>query len=303
MRQIFCPLCNSSSTALVEQIDVAKLRDGWQKTFRIDISREIEGPQRIEFFTCASCGLQFYTPPTLAGSTDLYSQLQKHHWYYTPGKWEHDIALQDLLDCEAILEVGCGVGEFITRARSEKKLDVRGIETNEEAVQKARRLGLSVEAMELRQAAAQWPGRYNAVCAFQVLEHVPNPKDFLEWSCALLKSEGWLILGLPNAESFLKHQFNLLDMPPHHMTKWSERVLRYLPNLFPLRLIEIRLEPLAEYHVAEYVKAYCHLYASRGVPKVFYPRWLQRGLRDILIVTGLRKLLIGQTLYARLQRI
>lgn len=303
MGRIRCPLCISSSTTLVKEIRGAELRDSWQKTFRIDISQQIEGSVRVEFFDCRSCGLQFYTPPTLAGSTDLYSQLQKYPWYYTPGKWEYDIALQHLLGCEAILEVGCGAGEFITRARSEKKLDVQGIDTNQEAVDKARRIGLSVEVMELRQAAAQWPGRYNAVCAFQVLEHVANPKDFLEWSCALLKSKGWLILGLPNAESFLKYQFNLLDMPPHHMTKWSERVLKYLPDLFPLRLIEIRLEPLAEYHVADYVKAYCSLYASRGVPKFFYPRWLQRGVRDVLTITRLRKLLIGQTLYARLQRI
>jgi SAM-dependent methyltransferase len=297
-----CPLCDSSSTVLVKQIGIPELVVCWSKTLQIDISGELAGTQHIQLFACSRCGLEFYSPSSLAGSSELYSQLQKHSWYYTPRKWEHDVAIRDLADSEASLEIGCGAGEFIARARSEKNVEVHGIETNKNAAHKAQDLGLSVEIMELGAAAMRWPGRYDAVYAFQVLEHVPNPKEFLNWSCALLKSGGRLVLGLPNAESFLRYQFDPLDMPPHHMTKWNHRVLQYLPHLFPLRLIQIRREPLAEYHVREYLKAYCRLYASRGIPKIFYPRWLQRKLRKLLKVRGVRSFLVGHTLYAKFQR-
>jgi SAM-dependent methyltransferase len=298
-----CPLCGSSNLVLIDQISVPELVLSWKKAFQIDISSEVAGTRYVELFACRRCHLQFYAPPTVAGSSRLYSELQKYSWYYTPVKWEHEIALHDLKDCQEILEIGCGAGEFIARAHAEKRLEVRGIETNQEAAQKARQLGLPVEAMELQQVATQRRDHYDAVCAFQVLEHVFDPKEFLECSCTLLKSGGWLILGLPNAESFLKYQFNVLEMPPHHMTKWSEDVLRYIPSVLPLRLIGIRLEPLAEYHVAEYVKALCRLYATRGVPKFFYSRWVQHRLREFLKVTRLRKLLVGHTLYAKFQRV
>ena len=297
-----CPLCDFSGASLKKQIALAELFRAWEKKFHIDVSGDFQNVQRLDLFACERCGLQFYMPLTRGGSS-LYSQLQKFDWYYTPQKWEHDIALEDLTDCQHILEIGSGSGEFIARAQAEKRLKVQGIEANVEVASCAQRLGLPVESIELRETALRSPGYYDAVCAFQVLEHVSNPKEFLESCCKLLKCGGRLLVGLPNAESFLRYQFNPLDMPPHHVTQWSRRVLAYLPNLFPLRLIQIKREPLALYHVRQYVDAHCSSYAQKGVPKFLYPRWLQKAVRALLKTTGLRKVLIGQTLYASFQRI
>ena len=298
-----CPLCGFSDAALRKQIALVELFRAWEKKFHIDVSGDFQNVQRLDLFACERCGLQFYMPLTLGGSSQLYSQLQKFDWYYTPQKWEHDIALEDLTGCQHILEIGSGSGDFIARAQAEKGLNIQGIETNAEAVNSARRLGLPVEPSELRETALRRPGYYDAVCAFQVLEHVSKPKEFLESCCNLLKRGGRLLVGLPNAESFLRYQFNPLDMPPHHLTKWSGRCLSYLPNLFPLQLIHIKREPLAEYHIREYVDTHYRSYRRKGLPKFLCPRWLRRASGGLLKLTGLRKMLIGQTLYASFQRI
>jgi len=298
-----CPLCDFSDTSLSKEIAVADLLRVWERAFQIDVSGDFQDVQQLHLFECERCGLQFYLWPSLGGSSDLYSQLQKFEWYYTAQKWEHDIALEDLTDCEHILEIGSGSGVFIARARAEKGLNIQGIETNVEAVNSAQHLGLPVESIDLRETAFRRPGYYDAVCVFQVLEHVSKPKEFLESCCELLKRGGRLLVGLPNAESFLRYQFNPLDMPPHHLTKWSRRVLSYLPNLFPLRLIHIRREPLAEYHVREYVNAHYRSYRRKGFPKFLCPRWLRGAAAGLLKITGLRRMLIGQTLYASFRRI
>jgi SAM-dependent methyltransferase len=303
MLPISCPLCDFSGTSLRKQIALTDLLRAWKRAFQIDVSGDFQDVQRVDLFACERCGLQFYLPLALSSSSELYSQLQKFEWYYTLHKWEHDIALEDLTDCKHILEIGSGSGEFIARAQAEKRLKVQGIETNAEAASCAQRLGLPVEPIELRETALRWAGYYDAVCAFQVLEHVSNPREFLESCCKLLKSGGRLLVGLPNAESFLQYEFNPLDMPPHHMTKWSRHVLAYLPNLFPLQLNQIKREPLAEYHVRQYVNAHCRSYVQRGVPKLLCPRWLRQAVGELLKITGLRKMLMGQTLYASFQRI
>lgn len=298
-----CPLCNSEDISLVRLIKAEQLTAAWNRAFGINIYPELQGIQTIQLFECRCCHLQYFAPGSLAGSSHLYAQLEKLDWYYMPHKWEHDVAPEDLRGCRTILEIGCGFGDFVMRARTEEGLNVEGIELNESAVQEAQRRGLPVQLLDLREAAVQFAGHYDAVCGFQVLEHVPNPKDFLEWSCALIKPGGKLILGLPNADSFLKYQFNILDMPPHHMTRWSSKVLSHLPNSFPLKLEYVKLEPLAEYHVDGYVSAYCSVLAKYGVTQKLCCPKLKQWLSKFIKWTGLRKLLTGQSFYASFIRV
>lgn len=303
MESTECLICGAVNTFPVTQIDVEQLVAKWIQAFGIDIASEFQGLQTIQLSECTRCHLQYFVPKFAVGSSHLYAQLEKFAWYYMPRKWEHDIALEDLVECKTGLEVGCGFGDFIARAHAEKGLNLEGIELNKSAVQEAQRRGLPVQFLDLQRAVWQFAGHYDAVCSFQVLEHVPHPRDFLEWSCALLKPRGKLILSVPNADSFLKHQFNILDMPPHHMTRWSSKTLSHLPNLLPLRLEHMKLEPLAEYHVDGYVNAYCSVLVRHDLfRKVWHPK-LEQWLSKCIKRAGLRKVLTGQSLYASFVRV
>lgn len=292
-----CPVCNTARTILLKSLSVAMLLSAWKEQFGIDIRAEVRDVSVLYLHECVVCGLRYFTPLGLAGSSLLYTTLERFDWYYMPRKWEHDIALQDLQGWSKVLEVGCGVGDFVARMR-ETGLDAEGIELNNSAVQTAQARGLPVRRIDLADLAAECAGQYNAVCSFQVLEHIPNPGDFLQSSCALLKPGGRLMVGVPNADSYLRYQFNLLDMPPHHLTRWPPAVLERLPEYFPLRLIRIEREPLADYHVPDYVYTSLNRFVGplNRQPLRNFVAWLIRR-------TGIRKRLTGHTVYAAYERI
>ncbi len=53
---------------------------------------------------------------------------------------------------------------------------------------------------------------------------------------ALCNIPGGLIgLAVPNQRSYVRHMVNPLDMPPHHMTRWTRKALERVQTHFALR--------------------------------------------------------------------
>jgi 2-polyprenyl-3-methyl-5-hydroxy-6-metoxy-1,4-benzoquinol methylase len=136
------------------------------------------------------------------------------------------------------------------------RLDIKaeGIELNSEAIKIASDKGIPVSQSDLHMLAKEKSGSFDAVCAFQVLEHIAEPLAFLESLIQLIKPGGKVIISVPNSDSFAKHdKENLLDLPPHHMTRWSEGTFRSLPAFLSIKLERVKVEPLAQYHVDWYI--------------------------------------------------
>ena len=292
-----CPLCSSSKTVLHASFEVPRIISQWEKEFKIDVRSEFGGVSQIEFYKCLACALGFFKPDSLAGSPALYEALEKIDWYYLPRKWEHDVALLDMSGASNGVEIGCGFGAFVTRVRAERNISFEGCEQNPSAVQIGQANGAAIRLESLEDLAERRPGAFDVVCSFQVLEHVVNPGGFLRSMCALLRPGGKLIVGLPNAESYLKYQFDLLDLPPHHMSRWKAAVMVRLQKWFPLRLVRVEYEPLKETAVDTYVDAYSKFFPTRAVGVLPWPaiRWrLARAVRHL----RLRRFLRGQGFYA-----
>jgi 2-polyprenyl-3-methyl-5-hydroxy-6-metoxy-1,4-benzoquinol methylase len=296
-----CPLCSSTNIKRTATIETEPLIDRWMSDFQVNVREEFQGVSSIDLLTCNVCKLQYFTPAEVAGSPAVYEALEKFEWYYMPRKWEYDVALDDLRGLQRVLEIGCGAGDFMILARDEVGVEIEGLEQNSRAIQKASHRGLRVREATIEDVAAQSPANYDAVCSFQVLEHVRKPGEFLKACCDLLRPGGKLLFGVPNADSFIRYEFNPLDMPPHHMSRWSSEVLSNLPRLFPLRAKHIRLEPLAEYHVDSYLAAYCAHFA-RGPLKLLNRPGI-RGRIARLLRLGLRRRLRGHTVYACYERV
>lgn len=285
----------------MKSIEVHPVVAAWRSGYEIDVGAEFHDLPAFDLRACSECSLRFFVPETLTGSGELYAQLEKFDWYYRDEKWEYEVALQDLLGCERILEVGCGSGGFIAVAGQAAGLKIEGIEQNAKAIQEAAHRGLPVRLGTVEEAAEQSPGQYDAVCSFQVLEHLRRPGDFLRASCELLRTGGRLLLGLPNADSFVRHEFNVLDLPPHHMSRWPLKVLSELPRFFPLRLKHARLEPLPDWQVWEFVHTYYSILARGRVARYLQPRVVNL-LSAFVRRSGLRRWLRGQTVYACFER-
>lgn len=262
------PLTGRTTTRLISTVESVRLVDAWKQAFDIDISDELAGISRISLWRCDQTQLEFFTPSKARGSSRIYEELQKLDWYYLPQKWEFDAAIEDLSGKQSILEVGSGPGFFVELAA--KRLDaptIKGVEFNRFALHRAREKHLPVYDVSLAELASRKEA-FEAVCSFQVLEHVDKPLHFLRNLITLCAMDGIIIVTVPNKESFLKHESNLLDLPPHHMTRWNELALRYLEGLLPIKLIKLRLEPLAPYHITSYLRAHsgrlCSLFPHAG---------------------------------------
>lgn len=299
---VVSPLTGSKDITLLKTIKSSQLISDWQRDFNIDITTELQGYGQIYLYQCNQTYLKFFLPSDIAGSGNLYEQLQKFDWFYMPEKWEHKIALRNFLKCKQILEIGCGFGSFV-QTGLDAGFDVTGIELNAAAVKIAQHKKLPVKYISLENFADLYPESTDAVCSFQVLEHTPNPKSFIELSLKILKKNGILILCVPNSESFLKYQYTLLDMPPHHMTQWSEVSFKALENIFPVKIEKIIREPLAKYHVSDYITSYSNQLKSISPwAKLLFNRY-NSTFYNLVINAGIRRFLTGQSLYVQFRKI
>jgi SAM-dependent methyltransferase len=181
----------------------------------------------------------------MVGTDEFYQELSGAGLgsYYSRETWEHRQALNDLKECQSILEVGCGAGYFLERLKQQGK-EVQGVELNAAAAAFARQRGVPVEASSIENFASNHRERFEAVCLFQVIEHVAAPLEFLSQAQTCLKSGGWLILCVPNMAGILaKMDPMVTNVPPHHVTRWTPKSLGFLANHFPLRLVALTYEP------------------------------------------------------------
>jgi hypothetical protein len=81
------------------------------------------------------------------------------------------------------------------------------------------------------------------------------------------------------------------------MTRWTGEVLSHIQERFPLKLMRIAYEPLADYHVEGYVDAYMGLFASRGLRILNAPSIRSRFV-SLIRKTRLHKFIRGQSIYA-----
>ncbi|MCA6595315.1 MAG: methyltransferase domain-containing protein [Pseudanabaena sp. M046S1SP1A06QC] len=295
------PLTYTDDITCLRVIAVDKLIKQWNHEFNIDITSELHGYKEIYLYQCNQTKLKFFFPLDIAGSDKLYEQLQKLNWFYMPDKWEHKVALKNLLNCNDILEIGCAFGSFVESALN-LGLNAKGIELNLAAVEIAKSNNLPVESIDLEDFAKQYPLSQDAICSFQVLEHISEPSNFIKLCLQILKPNGKLILCVPNSQSFLKYQYNLLDMPPHHMTQWEISTFQSLENIFPLKLQQVIKEPLAEYHVNGYINTYTnHFFGTSALAKILFNRYTNK-IYTYILKSGLRQFLTGQSLYVQFQK-
>jgi SAM-dependent methyltransferase len=299
IESVVSPLTGSSNVTLIEKLSTQRLIQDWHGAFSIDTSNEFSEFDEISVYLCEDTQLIFYYPFELAGSETLYSQLSKFDWYYMPRKWEHDVAIQDLEGCKKVLEVGCGQGAFVHRLIQEHSIAAVGIEFNKKAVQIAQNHDIPVSASTLKELAVDKTKFFDAICAFQVLEHVSAPRSFLEETIQLIKPGGKLIISVPNSHCFTRHAHNnLLDQPPHHMHRWCKDTFLALQKILPLDLVRFRIEPLATYHIGWYLGIQRSRLPNIRIIRSPAFRLSDYVLKPLLERSSLfRRLIIGHTLY------
>lgn len=255
--EVRSPITGTTDVTLLREFACAEIAAQYRKSFDLDISALLRGHDSLVLYRCNASGYRFYAPSDVIGDSAFYHHLEQSDWYYMPGKWEFSAALAFLHRHANVLEIGAAKGDFLIQLRDHFGGDVSctGLELNAEAARTAKARGVNVLLESHSEHARGHPRAYDAVAAFQVLEHMPDPMRLLEDALAMLAPGGRLIVGVPDnsarpAESIFNSVDTPLNMPPHHQGLWDICSLSFLPKVLPVKLAHVAVEPATAGHLS-----------------------------------------------------
>lgn len=221
------------------------------------------GAKRSEFekfgeftlYKCDNCDL-VYSLPMKAMSPDgygeMYANIGLHGDFATAlesGHLEFLKRNKPVAGRNKLLDVGTSTGLFVHSAKL-AGFEAVGVETDARAVEAGKKMfpGISLENISLGELSDR-EDRYNYVTLFEVLEHVSEPRSLLADAKKLLFPGGKLAVFVPNRNRTPKLYKEMvdrgIDLPPHHLSKWSKQSL--IDIFKSLGLKNIRVEDVGKY--------------------------------------------------------
>ncbi len=219
IKKIKCPLCESFDTNYFckkRGFDLYKCKN-CKLLFIFPLPKSIE-LYDSSYFTGAEKGFGYVDYdadkepmiPTFHKYMDIIGKLGK-----TSGK---------------LLDIGAATGFFVNIAKG-RGFDALGVELSDYAANIGRNKGLNVITGDLKDQKFA-PESFDVVTMFDVIEHVPYPKETIAEVSKILKKGGLLIINTPDAESLWAKVLGKnwpLIMPPEHIHYFSEdNISKYL---------------------------------------------------------------------------
>jgi len=141
---------------------------------------------------------------------------------------------------ESILEIGCGNGFFLMQARAQGYCDVRGVEPSRSAIELA-----PPEIRGRILCAMMQPGlfpdkTFDAICLFQVLDHIFDPATLVQTCFHILKPGGFVLCLNHNVDAFsarlMKERSPIVDI--EHTYLYSPATITRLFTKFGFQVKE-----------------------------------------------------------------
>jgi len=160
---------------------------------------------------CNDCGLMYTNPRPTFGNLKLFYTGFYHYFHGRKGIDNHylikskrfaqkrsDVILKikDSFEKLEVLEIGCGVGEFLLNLSKKTNWNVSGIEAGKDSFKYCKELGINVEYKFFEDFLTN--KKFDLITSFHVLEHLSSPKLFFLKVNSILKSGGLMYLEVPN---------------------------------------------------------------------------------------------------------
>jgi 2-polyprenyl-3-methyl-5-hydroxy-6-metoxy-1,4-benzoquinol methylase len=129
-----------------------------------------------------------------------------------------------------LLEVGCGSGDFLIEARS-RGFEVEGLEYSEHAVNDANaRLGGRTVRAGSPEEKCLPDGVYDIIAAFDVVEHLRNPRKSIEYLRAALTPGGLIAIVTPSIDSWSRQVLgrHWMEYKTEHLTYFGRKSMGQL---------------------------------------------------------------------------
>ena len=206
-----------------------------------------------KFYRCEACGIETQHPmPTLAELAAYYESSFEDGMYadFTAADAMKRMTARQRLGeirrsfepAGRCLDVGCANGVFVATLEEEfgDKVQTEGVELSERAVAEGRQRGLTLHVGTM----ADVPGdeKFDVITAFDVLEHVIDPAEFLTQLTDRLAPGGRLVITVPNTGGIVRRLMGrrwYFYIPEEHLTYFDRTNLPRFVRRFGLDVVDV----------------------------------------------------------------
>lgn len=231
-----CVICSQPSI-IIKTLSKDLIQNNLIRSGILNNNLEIED---YNLMRCEHCGLEF-SNPMLEPTSLFYEEIIKNNnKYYPTYRWEWGKILSLLqqgknIDSRKInlLDVGCGSGIFLELVRKNSKtIDAIGIDSTSTSIEVCKSKGLNALCCTLNELNGHTSEQIDIITLWHVLEHISDPLSLIQTAKNLITSNGSIYFSVPlSPASYETLKLDPLNLPPHHLTRWS------IPSL--LKLAEV----------------------------------------------------------------
>lgn len=204
-------------------------------------------------YECSGCKVQFWMPFKNPGAkeyteaadySDKLNLMRKEYcWLIFENYWYMNQFLKHLPHKnprgKKLLDLGCGGGEFLIIMQN-LGYQVSGVDFSENAINFLKNnLGITknIYKKDIMEFLEDKKEEYDVITAFETIEHLDNPKRFLELVYRALKPGGYFAASVPNRKRVFGKIPPPEDCPWRHLTRWDTNSLTSLIKTYPFEII------------------------------------------------------------------
>jgi 2-polyprenyl-3-methyl-5-hydroxy-6-metoxy-1,4-benzoquinol methylase len=219
---------------------------------------EVRDAPEIKVLECNNCGLvsldsfahihsNFYRDSGMHGE-----QLKPIEDWLKETRWDDQRRFEQLkhfLLNKRILDFGCGAGGFLSNAKS-LAADAVGVELELRVQNFYENSDITILSSMEDAASSSSGGDFDAITAFHVFEHLPDPREVLKKLGTMLKSDGRIVIEVPSADDVL---LTLYDCDAfQRFTYWSQHLYLFTASTLATLIKQAGLKVVSIQHYQRY---------------------------------------------------
>lgn len=253
-----CPVCGEKSTVILWSTEsqqaaghfLLKNRNSTKYAQLVAHIEQLWQGTTSDILKCSDCGFCF-CDPYVAGDGTFYHLAFGDKPGYPQWKWDFQITYEHLIgkpnQSLRLLEIGAGNGAFIRKVIAEitPKENILCTEFSEHGRSAIEAMGVQCAPIDFQDLSdANFQNSFDAICMFQVLEHMDHLDGHFEKLAWLAKPGADLFITVPN---HLRTEFNelhggLLDMPPNHIGRWNKKCFEVIGEKYGFKVTDFKTE-------------------------------------------------------------